>query len=169
MSDRLTAERLREVLFYNEQTGLFTWHITLSNRAQAGEIAGRSRSNGYVRISVDRHLYAAHRLAWLYVTGEWPKHQIDHINGVRHDNRWLNLREATSAQNKFNMGIRKNNTSGFKGVSWHAPRERWVAYIRIDGRTRNLGYYDSPYEAHEAYRRAADSLFGEFANYGVVQ
>ena len=170
MSDRLTAERLREVLFYDKETGLFTWLVTLSTKCPAGSVSGKgNRSNRYVYIKIDGRSYFAHRLAWLYVKGVWPTNQIDHRNTDSRDNRWDNLREATPSQNSSNTGLRSNNTSGLKGASWSSKANKWSGWIRIRGTAKWLGYFDTAEEAHAAYRKAADGLFGEFANYGVVQ
>ena len=116
MSD-LTAERLREVLDYGPDTGVFTWKIRTNSRVKVGDVAGALRPDGYIQISIDGRLHRAHRLAWLYVTGESPPDQIDHINGVRDDNRIANLRLATSAENKQNLRRAKSrNKTGFLGV-----------------------------------------------------
>lgn len=101
MSD-LTAERVRELLHYEPATGIFTRRIRTSNRTKVGAIVGADNGKGYLQISVDWRLYSAARLAWLYMTGEWPKEEIDHINRVRSDNRFSNLREATRSSNNCN-------------------------------------------------------------------
>lgn len=158
---KLTAERLRAVIHADPETGVFTRLVTTSPRAKAGDVAG-SISNGYVWIRVDRCRYSAHRLMWLYVTGAWPVAEIDHINGVRSDNRFANLREATSSQNKANIGRLPSNTSGFKGVHWHRRDRWWQARIAIDGHRMSLGYYRTPAQAHAAYVAAAQRLHGEY-------
>jgi len=121
----LTAERLREVLRYEPETGVFVWRVRAARRIHVGAVAGNiSPSSGYRFIGVDCRLYGAHRLAWLYMTGEWPKHQVDHVNMDCADNRWANLRDATCSQNTANSCVRINNKSGFKGVSWDKRRRR---------------------------------------------
>jgi hypothetical protein len=147
----LTADRLRELLHYEPGTGVFTWRVS----------RGSCRIGDKVRI--DRGLYYAHRLAWLYMTGEWPAHQIDHINGVPGDDRWANLRPATNAQNNANGSRRVTNKSGFKGVWWHKQCRKWVAAIMVNGRSRHLGLFNCPAAAHAAYVEAANKHFGEFA------
>jgi len=108
-------------------------------------------------------MYKAHRLAWLYVHGEWPPEQLDHINGQRDDNRVENLRSATRAENAGNSKRRADNTSGFKGVYWNAQRSKWQAKIRRGQLEKHLGLFVCKEDAAEAYRRAAADVFGEFA------
>jgi hypothetical protein len=160
----LTAERLREVLSYNPETGAFTWLVSTSNRIRVGDVAGSVRPDGYRKICVDGRQYLAHRLAYLYVTGEWPAEYLDHINGNPGDDRWANLRSATGTQNSANKRKQRNNTSGFKGVLRHAARKKqWQARIGINGHGKCLGYFDTPENAHAAYVAAAVKRFGEFA------
>jgi hypothetical protein len=97
------------------------------------------------------------------MTGRWPVGPIDHINGIRNDNRWFNLREATPAQNSQNMRARDNSRSGFKGVTWKASERRWRARITWNGQQHFLGYFDTAEAAAAAYSTAADRLFGDFA------
>lgn len=149
----LTAHRLRELLAYDPDTGLFTRRVRTGRTVVVGSVAGNVNPRGYVSISVDAKLYLAHRLAWLYINGSWPTGQIDHINGVRSDNRAANLRVVDQIKNSQNMrrpGSR--NTSGFLGVS--KRRGRWRAIIRFDGKTKQIGTFDSPQEASEAYLAA---------------
>lgn len=154
----LTAERLREALHYDHETGVFTWRSRTSNRVKIGDIAGAIDLNGYRLIGVDGRLYKAHRLAWLYVYGRWPVKQIDHINGVRDDNRFANLREATSGENHQNITRRSDNTSGFIGVTWHRQNMKWMAQIRVDGRYHYLGCFNTSEEANAAYLKAKADL-----------
>jgi hypothetical protein len=119
--------------------------------------------SGYWGIGIEGRSYAAHRLAWLYVTGEWPKDQIDHINCTRADNRFSNLREATNAENSKNSKISKNNTSGFKGVSWDQRNKKFIASIGVGGKLLYLGRFRDPRAASQAYREAAEKHHGEFA------
>ncbi len=111
-------------------------------------------------------MYKAHRLAWFYMTGEWPPDQIDHIDGDRDNNRLVNLRKATNAQNGANARLSKNNSSGFKGVSFDTSVGRWRASIRRNRQLHYLGFFNTPEEAHAAYASAAVQLFGEFARMG---
>ncbi len=111
-----TYERVKEILSYDPATGLFKWIKTLSNRAQAGNVAGCYRKDGYLVIRFDGKLYLGHRLAWLLVTGNWPKQEIDHKDGNPSNNKWGNLREATHSENITNQAAHKNNKLGLKGV-----------------------------------------------------
>jgi hypothetical protein len=117
-------------------------------------VAGGLSTCGYRRINIDRRLYQAHRLAWLYVHGRWPIVELDHINGVRDDNRLANLREATRAQNNQNLSQRSDNKSGHVGASFHKQTRRWKAQIQVGGQTRHLGLYATPEAAHDAYLAA---------------
>lgn len=156
----LTQDRLHLLLSYDGETGIFTRKVRTSSRANVGDIAGWLSSEGYRFIHVGGRIYAAHRLAWLYMHGVWPEN-IDHINTQKGDNRIANLRECARSQNGANQRRKANNRSGFKGVS--ALRSRWRAQIRINGELLYLGLHDTPEAAHAAYLEAADRLFGEFA------
>lgn len=160
----LTAERLHDLLNYDPHTGVFCWRVN-RGPAKAGVKTGCPDGKGHLRITVDNVVYSAHRLAWLYVHGRWPKDQIDHKNGVRHDNRIANLREATKSQNHHNSKRPRNNTSGHKGVYWHAKSRKWMALISVNGRSNYLGLYDTREAAAAARRTAADRLHGAFARY----
>lgn len=163
MKQTLTAERARELLDYFPETGEFRWKVGRGGRA-SGSIAGHVDLDGYRRIRIEGALYLAHRLAWLIAHGSWPTLEIDHRNVVPGDDRIDNLREATRAQNHQNIGLRSDNTSGFKGVSFDRINRKWVARIRVPaGRYKNLGRFPTPDEAHEAYIDAARDLYGEFA------
>jgi hypothetical protein len=156
----LTHERLLAALQYDPQTGIFRWKIRTSIRVMVGQQAG-SIVKGYVEIGLDGVHYQAHRLAWFYMTGEWPALQVDHKDTNRANNAWFNLREATHGQNVTNSGPRRNNRTGLKGVT--PFNGRWHARIMHDGALHLLGYFDSPEAAHAAYARKAHELHGEFA------
>ena len=151
----LTQERLRELLHYDPETGVFTWRIR-RGRAAAGRIAGSVRKrSGYVMVRVDRAPCFAHRLVWLYVYGRQPASHIDHINGVACDNRLANLREATCAENQQNLKkARSDNKCGLLGVSWSAQHRKWKSQIHINRRQIFLGHFATPEEAHAAYLAA---------------
>jgi hypothetical protein len=161
--NRLTAERAREVLSYNPETGAFMWRKTLNARGLVGSVAGTSRSNGYRIIGVDGVPYLAHRLAWLMVHGAWPRAEVDHANGNPGDNRLCNLREANRSQNCKNIRVPKDNTSGALGVSWFGQTQRWRARIVCDGVEISLGYFRSKDDAIAARKAAEQKYFGEFA------
>ena len=156
----LTAERVRQLFSYDSDTGLLTWRTG----QRAGAVAGTRVAPGYIRITIDREIYSAHRLVWVYVHGRWPREHIDHINGQRDDNRLLNLREASHAQNCQNAMRRRDNSSGHKGVSWHRQRQKWQAQIAANGRRWHLGTFETAEEAGAAYRSAAIRLHGKFSN-----
>lgn len=150
----ISAVRLRQLLGYDEHTGVFVWRAQ-KGRKNAGDIAGwRRGGDGYIQIGIDGNLYYAHQLAWLYMTGTFPVDQIDHRNGISDDNRFSNLRECTTAQNNQNLGIRKSNTSGATGVTWDKAREKWRAQIRINGKVTGLGRFETFEQAREAHREA---------------
>lgn len=159
--ERIDARRLREVLSYDPETGEFFWLVGIKGVCAGDRAGGLSRSRGYWRIQLDGQRHTAHRLAWLYMTGEWPRDQIDHINGIRTDNRFANLREATNAQNGANSSKRENTTSKYKGVDRRG--KRWRAQIRSGGKKYCLGMFDTPEEAYAAYCAAARKFHGEFA------
>lgn len=154
----LTANRLREALNYTPETGGFTWRITSSNRSPVGSVAGRDNGNGYRRIMVDGVVYYAHRLAWLYVYGEWPLHEIDHCDGNRSNNRIVNLRPATHKENGQNQALRSTNSSGHHGVSWSKQHGQWCAYICVGGKKKHLGLFDDVKNAGAAYLVAKQKI-----------
>jgi hypothetical protein len=155
----LTADQVREMLSYNPRTGIFHWKVS-AGRAKTGKSAGGSDPRGRHRVRIDGQLYPATRLAWLYVTGRWPKHEITCINGDRSDIRWINLRETTSSQRRAFTPARSK--LGVKGV-WITKHGKYVAEIRIAGQKKYLGSFDTLQEANAAYARAAKDAFGVFA------
>lgn len=161
----LTLDRLKATFHYDPDSGKFT-RLTSAGGANAGDEPGYIHDHGYRIISIAGVKYRAHRLAWFYMTGMWPKEDVDHKNTVPDDNRWSNLREATDAQNLQNIGMPKHNTSGLKGASWREDKQKWRASICSRKKWRHLGYFDTKEEAHAAYCAAALELNGEFANFG---
>lgn len=152
----MLVDRVREILEYDAKTGIFRWKVSRP-KAKAGEVAGSVYDHGYVVITLDGQRYRAHRLAWLMVTGQWPKNQIDHRDGNRANNAFLNLREATNLQNKQNqIKANTNNRSGFLGVSFDASKGRFRARIRAEGKLTNLGSFKTAEEAHSAYLAAKE-------------
>lgn len=156
---RLPApETLQEALIFSAETGKLYWR---SNGAEAFTAVG---NHGYLTGSYRGSArLLAHRVAWAIFTGEWPRDHIDHVNGIKTDNRLDNLRQATRSENMRNMRLRKNNSSGFKGVHWHRQSKKWRASIWVDGTSQGLGLFDTPEDAHAAYCEAARIHFGDFA------
>lgn len=155
----LTHEELKQWLCYDPDIGHFTWKVSRGSRAKAGSIAGTLNPDGYIQIKLLGKFHKAHRLAWLYIHDSLPKNLIDHVNGIRHDNRIANLRDATQKQNSENRGKGSNNTSGFKGVHWHAKAQKWRARIQHNGKHIHLGFFNDSGIAHEAYKSAEKQLF----------
>ena len=161
-----TAERVREAFDYDPETGIFVWKKKIGRKVVVGKVAGSlSKVLGYVLIGMDGSSYGAHRLAWLYMTGEWPA-ITDHINGVKSDNRFANLRSCNSAENNRNRPIRKDNRAGFKGVK-ACRNGTYQASITHNRERHYLGTFRTPEEAHSAYCEAAKRMCGEFANFGI--
>jgi HNH endonuclease len=161
----LTHTELKSLLSYDPEAGVFVWLTTRGGRCRQGCIAGRrgtGKASGYIRLNVNGREYKAHRLAWFYMTGEWPPEQIDHRNMDGTDNRWVNLRLATQSQNKANSRVYANSKSGFKGVTWRADHKKWQSTISANKKQRHLGYFERVEDAVKAYRTAADELFGEY-------
>jgi L-rhamnose mutarotase len=134
---KVTQKRLKEVLEYSPESGLFTW-IKPYNSRFMGKVAGHTQS-GYVYISVDNLTYLASRLAYLYMLGYFPENDIDHKNRIRNDNRWENLREVTKTCNNRNMGMFLNNKSGIKGVFWRENISKWIAHIKVKSKGIQIG------------------------------
>lgn len=157
---------LTSILNYSPETGEFHWS-TPRPKIKVGQKAGYIKKNkGYIYIEIEGKSYSAHRLAWFYVNGTWPKHIIDHINGNKSDNRIENLREATNGQNRANS--KTTNKHGLKGVRrlpWMKETDKcWQASIKYNKKVIYLGCYHTKEEAHFAYKEAAIRLHGEFAN-----
>lgn len=156
----LTQARLKELLRYDPETGVFTW-LVRRNGVKSDGLAGAIYNNGYVVIKIDGKRYGAHRLAWQYMTGALPEDQIDHRDLDKANNRWDNLRPATDLQNIANRS--SWSKSGFKGVYKPIGRNDYRTEIRINGKRKLLGYFKTPEEAHAVYVKAANDVHGEFA------
>lgn len=157
-SSVLTQERLKELLHYDADTGVFTWLKNRSN-VKAGSLAGALRKNGYIQICLDRKFWLAHRLAWLYMTGQMPDDQVDHIDGNGINNSWLNLRPSTTKQNAENLKQLKNNSSGFRGVVYYKRTNRWMAQLQHNGKNMCLGYFLTAEQAADVARAKRAELF----------
>lgn len=151
----LTQQELKENLHYDPLTGVFTRiKVNIKNQVKVGDIAGYLSKKGYVVIVINGKAYKAHRLAWLYQTGEMPNDMIDHENTIRCDNRFCNLRQATNRQNVQNqIKSSKNNKSEFLGVSLN-KRGRYISRIGVDGKKKYLGIFNTPELASAAYLEA---------------
>ena len=158
----ITQAELKSQLHYDAESGIFTRIVSNSNKVQVGDIAGFPDKNGYIIIAVFGKQYRAHRLAWLYVTGHWPKDQIDHVNGISGDNRLVNIRDCTQYENILNQGLKKSNNSGYKGVSYFKRDGTWMAMGRAFGERYFLGYHITPQLASKSYQEFAKEYHGEF-------
>lgn len=155
---RPTWEVVSELLTYDPSNGELRRKVRTSNRIQVGSLAGSVHSTGYIRVRVCGRTYAAHQLVWLLVYGVWPEKEIDHRNGIRSDNRLVNLRECSRAENHQNRAMRRDNSSGFIGVSWAKREAKWKACIGKGRKLRHLGYFDTAQAAHNAYLTAKNEL-----------
>lgn len=152
----ITAAELRATLDYNQTTGVFTWKVGM-RRGMVGKVAGHVSQNGYRYIGFQKKDYLAHRLAVFWMTGAWPMYEIDHRDGIRDNNAWLNLRKTTTQKNAHNIGgPRRNNRTGFLGVI--PLRGKFQARIKINGVRVDLGYFPTPELAHTAYLNAKNEL-----------
>lgn len=169
----LTVERLKEVLFYDPDTGVFTRNKGSGNHIHRhGSVAGTLKKTGgnagYRYIQIDNICYLAHRLAWLYVYGEWPNGQIDHINATRDDNRIANIREATNSTNQHNRKdlLRKDGTR--KGIFFNPRNGKWKAMIFRENKQKSLGWFASETEAHAVYMAAKEAHIEALAKKGIA-
>lgn len=162
----LTQERLKEVLHYNPDTGVFTWLKETGRKIKIGKVAGSINGQGYIQITCSDKNYLAHRLVFLYMEGKFPLEQGDHKNHIRHDNRWCNLRKTSNQENQRNASMRIDNTSGFTGVCWVKASNKWMTHIRVNGKTRHLGYFCKFSDAVMA-RKEANIKYNFHENHGV--
>jgi hypothetical protein len=169
MSALISATRLRELLRYDPDTGLFTWRVSVGGRGakagngkfKPGQEAGCLDGDGYRVIRLDGRLYRAHRLAWLYMTGEWPALEVDHKYGARSDNRWIMLAEKSSGGNHQNR-VCSSGSTGFLGAHLDSRSGKFASSIAADGKRWRLGLFDTPQEAHAAYLTAKLALHPAF-------
>lgn len=160
----LTAERLRELLDYDPKTGEMTWRVKRGGRVSPGSRAGSLNNRGYVLVEIDGRCYGRNRLAFLHMTGAWPLNEADHKNGIRDDDRWCNLRDATRSENARNRKC--SSRHGVKGVSYFSrcKTRPWGAYIDArGGKRKHLGVFATKAEAAAARLDAERRLHGKFA------
>lgn len=158
MKKPLTLERLREALSYDPETGAFVWRVRAAQRRLPGQRAGSPSKDGRNRIRIDGQLYYGYRLAWLYMTGRWPEHGIDHINGDQTDDRWTNLRDVPQAINTQNQRrAPKHSQTGMLGVHVK-PSGRYGSSIMTNKKKTVLGTHDTPQEAQAAYLKAKRAM-----------
>ena len=161
---KITQERLKEILTYDEVTGNFYWNID-KGKQKAGTKAGHILQSGYVLIGLDGKTYRAHHLVFLYKLGYFPDCLIDHIDGSKANNVADNLRLATKSQNAFNMKLKHNNTSGTKGVSFRKDRNKWRVYLKVNGKYISFGHFDSKSDAIIVSRMVRELHHKEFARH----
>lgn len=178
MNARITYEMARELVHYDPETGIVTWMPRPRERFASdlsfasfkatceGRPVGHISNTGYLATRLEQKMCLVHRLAWLWMTGEWPD-TIDHINHDQADNRWCNLRNVTVAENAKNGRLAKNNSSGVSGVSYSARDRRWMATIKANGRANHLGCFKTKSDAVRA-RKDAERRFGFHPNHGAV-
>jgi hypothetical protein len=154
----LTQERLKTLLHYDPDTGVFTYACARP-KVRVGNIAGHTHArHGYRQIKIDGRVYLAHRLAWMYMYGDWPSSILDHVNRNRTDNRLINLRLSNLYLNRQNVDLQRNNTSGVRGVTWNTALQKWHARISSGGRRHHLGWFDSFESAKRARENAEINL-----------
>ena len=163
----INLDELKTLFKYNPETGVFIWLVDKkkSHILKAGRIAGGLNVDGYLQINYKGTVMKAHRLAWLFMSGEWPKGQIDHINHKRDDNRFINLRVVNNLINHKNRPIQSNNTSGFVGVSFYKRVNKWTAHIYFNKKHIFLGYFDNKEDAIFC-RKEANIKYGYHENHG---
>ena len=164
----ITQAQLKKVIHYSPETGVFTWLVKrngYNGGVNPGDVATNDNGLGYLRICIDQKRYVASRLAFLYMMGEFPKDNVDHISGDTEDNRWCNLRAVSHRDNMRNMKLHKTNTSGQTGVSFHKQYGKYHAYIYTGGKRILIGYYNDLVDAITA-RKEAEAKYGYHENHG---
>ncbi len=161
----LTQARLKELFEYSKEDGILTRKTSIGGRV-AGSIAGYlDKTEGYLCISIDSKTYKLHRIVFFYVIGRFPKNEIDHINGNKSDNRWINLRDVSKSDNQKNASKRKDNKSGCTGVSWHNRERKWVVRIQSNKQYIEIGSFNDMQDAITA-RKEAELKYGFHPNHG---
>ena len=163
---RLSHEHLLEILDYDPETGLFTWKKQMSPKALKGSVAGTHDGDGYIVVRIYGYGYRAHRLAIFYMTGKWPVKITDHKNGVRDDNTFSNLREASFSENSRNQKKKVGRENCCKGVFWYATKQKWRTVLKLNGKTVTQRCFDNLEDAEKHVRQLRSELHGDFANHG---
>lgn len=162
----ITQERLKHLISFDPESGIFRWIRPTHPRIKKNSIAGcKHNKTGYILIYIDGKQYYAHRLVFLYLKGSVPKDQVDHINGIYSDNRYENLRPATNQENGMNRKIGSNNKNGILGVYWIKSRQKFLAGIKVDGKQRTIGWFGNLFDACCA-RKSAENNLGFHFNHG---
>ena len=167
---KLTQELLKELLHYDPDSGVFTWRErgnSAFDKRYAGKEAGTINDRGYRKVSISGVVYRAHRLAFMYMKGRWPRKEVDHLDHDKLNNRWLNLRDTSHPENGRNKSKFKNNTSGINGVNWNSNALNWRAQIMVSGKNKQLGSFDN-IEFAQAARLEAEREYGYHENHGMV-
>ena len=163
----LKIKELKEIFQYDATNGDFIWKIKPCRKVKIGSGAGSfHKPTGYVIITYNGYKIKAHRLAWAFIYNEWPEFDIDHINNIRHDNRQINLREATRQQNAFNRSLGKTNKSGIKGVYFIPKSNKWAGTVWFNYKRHYLGSFSTPEDAENAVISKRKELHGKFSNNG---
>jgi hypothetical protein len=155
---KMTQQRLKELCLYDPSTGTFTW-IVPRRKCSVGAIVGSKETRGYLVAKIDYQRYYVHRLAWLYMTGDWPVDEIDHIDMNKSNNKWENLRSVSTKQNMENVGLKKSNRTGVTGVSWSKTHGYWLARIKHNYKSITIGYFKDFDSAVDARKKAEKRLF----------
>lgn len=164
----ITQEKLKSIFFYNSETGIFTRKVK-RGKWPAGEVCGTINGGGYVYISINGVKYQAHRLAWLYMYGQFPSLGLDHINCLKTDNRICNLRESNQSMNSLNVPVKKNSSTGLKGAFYIKSKRMFGSKARVNGKSFNLGYFRTKELAHDAYVNFANKHHGDFIHHTIKQ
>lgn len=164
----ITQSQIKRLFHYDPETGVFTRKVSTAKCVKIGDIAGCDNGRGYLRIKIDGKSYMSHRLAFIYMLGRLPHGETDHINHDKHDNRWGNLRECSRQENLRNSPIGNSNKTGYIGVHYHKKQKKYCAAIRTGSSRVNIGSFDSPSDASEAYRKEAVRL-GYHENHGTTK
>lgn len=158
-------DHIREIFHYDPISGFLYWNYDRSSNAKKGSRAGSLTNSGYREVRVGNKQVLAHRVIWGIVYGEYPKEEIDHIDGNKDNNSLLNLRSVTKSQNQRNAGIRSDNKTGVSGVRWHAFHKKWAAQIKVDGKNLHLGYFEE-FDKAVLARREAEIIHEYHPNHG---